>query len=326
MRHRAGKPAGTGAVRGVGDRCTPTLAAFAAALPPVGAQFASWGGPAPLMRTPTLAAFAAALPPVGAQFASWGGPAPLMRTPTLAAFAAALPPVGAQFASWGGPAPLMRTPALAAFAAALPPVGARTGPGTVRRRAGRDPARVGAVGDIAARGAAAGRDRRAQSALLRRGRTHGQRRGVRRAVPRTRGARGCPSGTADARFADAARRRRPRGAVRAGPSPDPHALDPDGNRYDGRRRGGVRCADPARSGTSGRSASGHLHGGTQVRRVGRQPALRARRIGRRGDARRRRDRRRRDRQHPHDRRDPEASRGHAAAGARSARRGLHDAR
>jgi hypothetical protein len=57
------------------------------------------------MYTPTLAAAAATLPPEGAPFAPWGGPAAL-STPTLAAGAAALPPEGAQFASWDGPATL----------------------------------------------------------------------------------------------------------------------------------------------------------------------------------------------------------------------------
>ncbi len=98
--------------------CAPTLAASlvnsAAALPPEGAQFAPWGGPAALLTAPTLAASsvnsAAALPPEGARFAPWGGPAALMTAPTLAASlvnsAAALPPEGAQFAPWGGPAAL----------------------------------------------------------------------------------------------------------------------------------------------------------------------------------------------------------------------------
>ena len=66
---------------------TPALAAAAAALPPEGAQFAPWGGPAAQMWTPTLAAAAAALPPEGAQFAPWGGPAALMIAPSsLSAF------------------------------------------------------------------------------------------------------------------------------------------------------------------------------------------------------------------------------------------------
>jgi hypothetical protein len=57
---------------------TPTLAAVAAALPPKGAEFATWGGPASRLTTPTLAAVAAALPPKGAEFATWGGPASLI--------------------------------------------------------------------------------------------------------------------------------------------------------------------------------------------------------------------------------------------------------
>jgi len=42
-----------------------------------------------MMTTPTLAAAAAALPPVGELIAAWDGPAPRMTTPTLAAAAAA---------------------------------------------------------------------------------------------------------------------------------------------------------------------------------------------------------------------------------------------
>jgi hypothetical protein len=37
---------------GAAHETTPTLAAVAAALPPEGAQFAAWDGPAPLMTTP----------------------------------------------------------------------------------------------------------------------------------------------------------------------------------------------------------------------------------------------------------------------------------
>src|SRR6266496_2915814 len=59
-------------------RCTPTLAAPAAALPPEGEQFAPWDGPAAQMCTPTLAATASALPPEGEQFAPWDGPAALI--------------------------------------------------------------------------------------------------------------------------------------------------------------------------------------------------------------------------------------------------------
>jgi hypothetical protein len=58
-----------------------------------------------MITTPTLAAPAAALPPVGELIAAWDGPAPRMTTPTLTAPAAALPPVGALIAAWDGPAP-----------------------------------------------------------------------------------------------------------------------------------------------------------------------------------------------------------------------------
>jgi len=71
---------------------------------------APWDGRAARTTTPTLAAFATALPPKGAQFAPWDGPAARTTTPTLAAFAAALPPKGAQFAPWDGPAALTAPP------------------------------------------------------------------------------------------------------------------------------------------------------------------------------------------------------------------------
>ena len=210
----------------------------------------------------------------------------------------------------------------------------------------RKPARAGAVRRAATCGGArtgrrspAGRDRGAPRRCAReiaahdrryyvRGRADGQRRRVRRAVPRAGGARGgsirrsSPPDSPTQRVGGA-----PRGRVRAGRASRADAVDPHGDRHDGRRRQRVRRAHPPRPRARRRRAAGRLHGRAQVRRAGDQPALRARRAR---PWRRRAATARPARTSPptcaRSRAIPARLRGKAPPRARSARRDLHDAR
>ena len=168
---------------------------------------------------------------------------------------------------------------------------------------------------------------RAQPPLLRRGRADDQRRRVRRAVSRARGA----GSGASRRWSRPTRRRSAWAAARAAQfAPVRHRVPMLSIRtetdttVDGAYEFDARIRRDLKLGA--RRSAGRLHGGAQVRRPRDEPALRARRAQGGGHARRRRDGRGRHGERAHDPRDPAEARGPRAAAARGARRDLHDPR